>query len=67
MSSSDEASSLHTQAATEHEATAQHHRKAAACHDQSKLADAKGSAKSAMECCNTAQKKTAAACACSSK
>jgi hypothetical protein len=67
MSSSNEASGLHTQAATDHEAAAQHHRKAAACHDQSKLADAKGSAKNAMDCCNTAQKNTAAACACSSK
>jgi hypothetical protein len=49
MSQSSEASDLHTQAATDHEAPA--------CHDQNKLGEAKGSAKSEMECCKTAQSK----------
>jgi hypothetical protein len=67
MSNTNEASGLHKQAASEHEAAAKHHRKAADCHDQNKLSDAKASSKSAMDCCNTAQKHSVTACGCSAK
>ena len=67
MSDIKEASGLHKQAASDHEAAAKHHRKAAECHDQNKLSDAKGSSKSAMDCCNTAQKNSATACESSAK
>jgi hypothetical protein len=67
MSDINEASKLHTQAAKDHEATAKLHRSAADCHNQNKMADAKDSSKSAMECCNTAQKNSTAACGCSAK
>jgi hypothetical protein len=67
MSNTNEASGLHKQAASDHEAAAKHHRHAASCHDQNKHSDAKGSSKSAMDCCNTAQKHTATACECSAK
>ena len=67
MSNINEASGLHKQAASDHEAAAKHHRHAAACHDQNKHSDAKGSSKSAMDCCNTAQTKSVAACGCSAK
>lgn len=67
MSDINEASKLHTQAAKDHDATAKLHRNAADCHNQNKMADAKDSSKSAMECCNTAQKNSAAACGCSAK
>ena len=67
MSTINEASGLHKQAASDHEAAAKHHRKAAECHDQNKVGDAKGSSKSAMDCCNTAQKTSATACECSAK
>src|ERR1039457_2597012 len=67
MSNTNEASGLHKQAASDHEAAAKHHRHAAECHDQNKLSDAKGSSKSAMDCCNTAQKHSATACECSAK
>jgi hypothetical protein len=67
MSNSNEASGLHKQAASDHEAAAKHHRQAAQCHDQNKLSDAKGSSKSAMDCCNTAQKRSTSACECSAK
>ena len=67
MSNINEASGLHKQAAIDHEAAAKHHRKAAECHEQNKLSDAKSSSKSAMGCCNTAQKHTATACECSAK
>ena len=67
MSNIQEASGLHKQAAVDHEAAAKHHRKAADCHDQNKHSDAKGSSKSAMDCCNTAQKASATACGCSAK
>jgi len=67
MSKTNEASGLHKQAASDHEAAAKHHRKAAECHDQNKLSDAKGSSKSAMDCCNTAHKSSATACECSAK
>jgi hypothetical protein len=67
MSNSNEACGLHKQAASDHEAAATHHRKAAECHEHNKLGDAKESAKSALGCCNTAQKKSETACACSAK
>jgi hypothetical protein len=67
MSHTNEASTLHKQAASDHEAAAKHHHKAAECHDQNKVSDAKTSATSAMDCCNTAQKNTKAACDCSAK
>ncbi len=67
MSDINEASKLHTQAADDHEATAKHHRNAADCHDQNKVSDAKDSSKSAMDCCNTAQKNSTVACGCSAK
>lgn len=56
MSDTNEASGLHKQAASDHDAAAKHHRKAAECHDQNKLSDAKSRSKSAMDCCNKAQK-----------
>ena len=67
MLNNKESSGLHKQAASDHEAAAKHHRKAAECHDQTKVSDAKGSSKSAMDCCNTAQKSSAKACECSAK
>jgi hypothetical protein len=67
MSSTTTPSGLHTQAASDHEAAAQHHRKAAECYDHNKLSEAQHSSKSAMECCNPAQKTTATACESSSK
>lgn len=65
MPHTNEASTLHKQAASDHEAAAKHHHKAADCHDQNKVSDAKTSSKSAMDCCNTAQKRTKTACDCS--
>jgi hypothetical protein len=62
MSSSNGASGLHKQAAQDHEAAAKQHHKAAECHDQNKVSDAKESSKSAMGCCNTAQKSSTTAC-----
>jgi hypothetical protein len=62
MLSNEESSSLHEQAASEHEEAAKHHHKAAECHSQNKVSDAKGSSKSAMECCNKAQTHSATAC-----
>ena len=67
MSNTNQASDLHKLAAGEHEAAAKHHRKAAECHDQNKLSDAKASSKSAMDCCNKAQKHSATACENSAK
>jgi hypothetical protein len=67
MTQTNEASTLHKKAASEHEAAAKHHHKAAECHDHNKTSDAKISSKSAMDCCNTAQKNTKAACDCSDK
>jgi hypothetical protein len=67
MSNTNEASGLHTQAASAHEEAAKQHHHAASCHDQNKMSDAKDSSKSAMECCNTAQKQSIAACGCSAK
>lgn len=48
MSHNVDARSLHKKAATEHEAAVKHHHKAAQCHDQNKVSDAKGSSKSAI-------------------
>lgn len=62
MTETNEASVLHKKAASDHEAAAKHHHKAAEYHDNNKLSDAKISSKSAMDCCNTAQKNTKAAC-----
>ena len=67
MSQNIDASVLHNKAASDHEAAAKHHHQAAACHDQNKVSDAKTSSKSAMDCCNSAQKQTKAACGCSAK
>jgi len=67
MSNINQASGFHKQAASDHEAAAKQHQKAAECHDQNKLSDAKGSSKSAMDCCNTAQKSSTAACGCSAQ
>jgi hypothetical protein len=67
MSNINEASGLHKQAAIDHEAAAKHHRKAAECHDHHKESDAKDSSRSAMDCCNKAQKHSATACECSAK
>lgn len=67
MTQTNEASTLHKKAASDHEAAAKHHHKAAECHDHNKASDAKISSKSAMDCCNTAQKATKSACDCSEK
>jgi hypothetical protein len=67
MLHTNDASALHKQAASDHSEAAKHHLKAADCHDHNKVDDAKTSSKSAMDCCNTAQKNTKAACDCSSK
>ena len=60
------ASTAHKQAASEHQACAEYHSKAAECHDKGKLDEAKASSNSAMTCCETAGKKSATACGCSS-
>jgi len=62
MSITNGASGLHKQAAQDHEAAAKQHHKAAECHDANKVADAKESAKSAMGCCDKAQKSSTTAC-----
>ena len=67
MTQANEASTLHKQAAGDHEAAAKHHHMAAESHDHNKVSDAKTSSKSAMDCCNTAQKNTKAACDSSNK
>ncbi len=46
------ASTAHKQAASEHQACAEHHTKAAACHDNSKPDEAKASSEHAMKCCD---------------
>ena len=61
------ASAAHKQAAKEHQACAEHHNKAAACHDSNKVDDAKASSESAMSCCKTAIKNTEKACGCSAQ
>ena len=67
MLNNKECSGLHKQAASDHEEAAKHHHKAAECHDQNKVSDAKSSSKSAMDCCNKAQKHSASACESSAK
>jgi hypothetical protein len=67
MPNTNEASFLHKKAASDHHEAAKHHLKAADCHDHNKVGDAKSSSKTAMDCCNTAQKNTKAACDCSAK
>ncbi len=61
------ASAAHKQAASEHQACADHHNKAAASHDGNKVDEAKASSKSAMSCCKTASKVSEKACGCSAK
>ena len=56
---------LHARAARVHEEAAQLHRLAAECHDQNRLVAARLSAKSAMDCCNSARLHSVAACDCS--
>ena len=67
MLNTNEASGLHKQAAIDHEAAARHHCKAAECHDHNKPSDARNSSRSAMDCCNKAQKHSATACECSAE
>jgi len=67
MTNMNPASSQHKQAASDHEAAAKHHMKAAECYDHNKISDAKESAKSAMDCCKTAQKHSETACSSSAK
>jgi len=62
MSNANNASSLHTKAARDHEAAAKLHHEAANCHDKNKLSDAKSSSKSAMGCCTTAHMSSSMAC-----
>jgi hypothetical protein len=62
MQTTNNASGLHKQAAIDHQEAAKSHLKAAECHDKNNLTDAKDSSKSAMGCCNKAQKSTEAAC-----
>lgn len=54
----------HKAAADEHRACAEHQSKAAACHENGKLEDAKECASNAMSCCDTTNTKSASACAC---
>lgn len=54
----------HKAAAEEHRACAEFQLKAAACHEQGHLEEAKDSAAKAMNCCDTASKGSANACAC---
>ncbi|MEO7478747.1 MAG: hypothetical protein ABIT64_05910 [Lysobacteraceae bacterium] len=61
------ASNAHKEAAAEHKACAEHHTKAASCHDNHMADDAKAHAKNAMSCCDTASEKSATACGCSAK
>lgn len=65
MKQTDRARDLHTKAARNHEEAAQLHRQAAECHDQNRIVAARQSAKSAMDCCQTAQLHSIAACDCS--
>ena len=56
-------STAHKEAAKNHNECADFHLKAADQHDQHKDTDAKVSSKSAMACCETANKHSTAACA----
>jgi hypothetical protein len=62
MSTITNAGALHKKAASEHEAVAKHHLKAAECHDQNKLNEADKCSKSAMEGSTMAHKHSADAC-----
>jgi hypothetical protein len=62
MSNTISASGLHKQAAADHQAAADSHKKAAESHAKNEMPDAKKHALSAMGCCDTAHKSTAAAC-----
>jgi hypothetical protein len=53
---------LHTQAANDHESAARFHRNAAEFHDKDNVVEAKSHAKSAMDSCSTAHKKSVSAC-----
>jgi len=53
---------LHTQAANDHESAARFHRNAAEFHDKANVVEAKSHAKSAMDSCSTAHKKSVSAC-----
>ncbi len=61
------ASTAHKDAAAEHKTCADQHLKAAASHDNNKHDEAQSNSKSAMKCCDTASKKSTAACASSDK
>ncbi|PRC91408.1 hypothetical protein [Solimicrobium silvestre] len=67
MSNTNNPSDLHMQAAVDHEEAAKHHQKASESHHHNKLDDAKGSAKSAMDCSDKAKKSSDNACASSIK
>ena len=67
MSHHNEHSEMHKKAATDHEAAAKHHHAAADSHEHNKQGDAKASSKSAMDCCNSAQKTSKTACDASAK
>jgi hypothetical protein len=67
MYTTSDLSRLHTQAANDHEETANYHRKAAASHDQDHASTARASARSAMDCCHKAQRTSLTACECSEK
>ena len=67
MSTTNQSSALHTRAANDHEAAAKLHHSAASHHDHNKLADAKASSKSAMDCSTNAHKLTTNACISSDK
>ena len=62
MQTTNNASGLHKQAASDHQEAAKSHLHAAECHDKNNLTDAKKSSESASGCCNKAQKSTDAAC-----
>lgn len=62
MTSNTETSGLHKQAASDHNEAAKNHLLAADSLDQNNLTGAKEKAKSAMTCCNAAQKSSTAAC-----
>jgi hypothetical protein len=61
------ASAAHKEAATLHLACADEHTKAAACHDENKVDDAKGCCTNALKASDAAHQKSVKACECSSK
>jgi hypothetical protein len=62
MPTTNTASGLHKQAASDHQEAAKNHLKAAESHEKDDVSDAKANSKSAMGCCNTASKSSATAC-----